>query len=228
MEDHMKRSIFAGMLFLGAAGAAGAVDLPNSLVMPLKAPALTAAPCTVTSCSGFYVGGFVLGNGTNLDVIGSGLSGTFAAQGSSMGIVAGYQSWNGNLFLGGEVFGGINISQTNAMNVGPSSKFVTGELVKVGGNLAGLFSSGPTTPSQGPIAINIPGLALMSPYALVGDFQRGSKNGVATGAGTEFIAGGGINIDLKYIHVNYSNGQVAPNAALDTENIVMLSALKKF
>ena len=56
-------------------------------------------PCTPTSCTGFYVGAGVIGNGTNADIIGNGLSGSVFGAGAAPHLTAGYQLANGTYFL---------------------------------------------------------------------------------------------------------------------------------
>jgi hypothetical protein len=222
----MKKVLFALALVSSPALAA---DLPP--VFAAKAP--VAAPCTITDCSGFYIGMDIAGAGTNLDVLGSVLGGTQSGtvNNAAVGAIGGWQYWSKGLFLGAQVFIDYANQPPQINGLGNNSHWLTGELVQVGGNVAGLLGTTPgtTTPTQGPIQINIPGWALVSPFAVAGGVQRGSRNGLATGAGFEFIVAPGMNVLAEYIHVNYNGGQpVVPGAVLTTEDIAMLAAVKKF
>ena len=223
----MKRILLATTMFIGAQGLACAADLP-----PLITKGAVAAPCTVTACTGFYVGGDIAGAGLNLDVLGSVLASTApgTTNGASFGVMAGYQYWNSGIFAGVQGFANYSFSTPGVL--GSSNRFLTGELFQVGGNLGMLFNTGvgSTTPTQGPITLNIPNLSLVSPFGVVGAVQRSSKNGLATGAGAEFIAGPGLNVIVQYLHVNYNAGQptVVGTAALDTEDLVLAGIVKKF
>jgi opacity protein-like surface antigen len=227
----MKRLLLAGIGLAALTGLAGAADLPNPLLLPTKAP--VAVPCTVTACSGPYIGGDVTAAGTDLAVLSGGLNTVITSTGASFGLIGGYQYWNGSLFAAVEVF--VNYAQNPPQfeGLGVQSHLLTGELVKVGGNLGGLFGNGAagTTPTQGPISFNIPGWTMISPFVVAGDVQRGHLNGVATGIGTEFIVGPGWNALVQYLHANYNGGQPAgpvPAASAKTEDLVMAGLIKKF
>lgn len=224
----MKRLLLAAAASAALCAQAFAADLPNPILYP-KAPVAT--PCTIVSCSGFYVGGNVTASGTDLAILSNGLNGVVSSTGGSAGVTAGYQYWNGNLFAAVEVFANYAQNPPQFEGMGVQSHILTGEIVKVGGNLGGLFGATPGlgTPSQGPIAVNIPGWTMLSPFALAGDVQRGHLNGVATGLGTEFIVGPGWNALVQYIHVNYNGGQPATVAANPkTEDLVQVGLVRKF
>jgi hypothetical protein len=224
----MKRILLAGIMLAGAAGLAHAADLPVKATPP-AGPSWVSSPCTVTACTGFYFGGDIAGAGLSLDILGTALAGPTqgTTKGASFGVMGGYQYWTGGIYAGAQVFA--NYSFATPGMLGAKERFLTGELFQVGGSLAGILPGGTTTPTQGPITLNIPGLALVSPFAVVGAVQRG-RNGLATGAGAEFIAGPGLNVIVEYLHVNYDAGQpvVVGTATLGTEDLVIAGVVKKF
>jgi hypothetical protein len=224
----MKKILLATVAVLAITPALAA-DLPP---MSTKAPAMAVAPCTVMACSGFYLGGDITAAGTDLAVLSNGLNTVITSTGASFGLIGGYQYWNGNLFAAVEVFANYAQNPPQFEGMGVQSHLLTGELVKVGGNLGGLFGANQagTTPTQGPISINIPGWTMISPFVVAGDVQRGHLNGVATGIGTEFIVSPGWNALVQYLHANYNGGQPAtiPAASAKTEDLVMAALVKKF
>lgn len=211
---------------------AGDIKIPASARAAVLPP--PAEPCTVTQCSGLYVGVDLTGINSNLDILGSGLAGSFGAGGQMLGVHGGYQLWNGTYFAAVEAGCAYNLTQNfNAVGSDPSNKFLCTELIKGGFALSGLFGIGSgaaATPSQGPVPINIPAAllnSLTSPYFIVGAAQRFSKNGFVSGAGAEFVLAQGINVGAEYLHINY-NAQVNPIVTLDTENLFRIYLNRKF
>ena len=80
----MKKLFLALAAVLGALAPAAAADLT---VKTKAVPFLTSTPCTVAtattplSCSGFYIGGGISGQGTNADIVGNGINGSVFAGG---------------------------------------------------------------------------------------------------------------------------------------------------
>lgn len=220
------------MLSLLQLAQAGDIKVPANARAAVFPP--PADPCTVTQCSGLYVGVDLTGINSNLDILGSGIAGSFGAGGQMLGIHGGYQLWNGTWFAAAEVGCAYNLTQNfNALGTDPSNKFLCTELIKGGFALSGLFGIGSgaaATPSQGPVPINIPAAllnSLTSPYFIVGAAQRFSKNGFVSGAGAEFVLAQGINVGAEYLHINY-NAQVNPVLTLDTENLFRIYLNRKF
>lgn len=196
-----KRSLLALAAIAAFLSPAAAADLP------VKAPTFFApAVCSLMNCSGWYVGGAVSGNGTNADVLGSGLSQSIFAAGAIVDGHAGYQVWNGNLLFGVEAGVG------NQFSNGPVSAFGSKTLIgyegiKLGGSLAGLFSVAPTTtttvPGQAPGALPVfSSIAnnFMSAYVWLGMIQRGGYNQGTTGVGTEYVLAQNWNLDARYTY----------------------------
>lgn len=226
---------------------AQAADLPAKVRVPTYvAPVCTAgAAATATmgainpSCSGFYGGFSVQGLGSNLDILGSGINNSVFAGGGVVGLVGGYQFWNGQFFLAGEGNFGLNI-QTNALNGAVGNRNWDGSaLVKAGVGLSGILgigqpnAAGTGTPSQGINLAIIPGTALMSPYLVIGESFKPGDQGWTMGAGTEFILAQGWNLDIYYHHINWNNTQIAPipgglAVSSQPENRVGFAFLKMF
>lgn len=228
-------------IFLALANRAGAVDLqartvvPKTQVQPFVAP--VAQPCTVTNCSGFYVGVDLTNVGSNADLTAGGVNKIFAS-GLMVGGHVGYQLWNGSTFAALE--GGCAYETTNNLNVslagGARNHIFCTELLKAGVGFNGLFGSSSTSvpaPSQGPIPIDIPASlshALISPYATVGAAQRFGKSGTVVGAGAEFVLAQGWNFTLEYLRISYSGKGPVVSAVetIDNENLIRLGLNRKF
>jgi outer membrane immunogenic protein len=225
----MKRliRILAAVLGFAGAGPAIAADMPTK-----AAPAPYMSVCTVTNCTGFYAGGHVEGEGSNADILGSGINGSIFANGAGLGLHAGYQLWNGNFFAAGEVGGTYDVgSRTVIGDIANVSPWSFEYLAKFGIGLQNLFNSGPPTPSQGPVSViqNL-NAALVSPYAIVGGRTRNFGTGLVTGAGMEYTLGGGWNAYAEYLHVNYNQTDtsgVVP-VTIGTENVVRAGINRKF
>lgn len=198
-----------------------------------KARALIAAPatlCTTTMCTGFYAGVDLSGAGSNLDILGSGISGSVFAGGIQLGAHAGYQLWNGAYFAAVEAGCAYDMTQNlNALGGTPNNRFLCQEVVKAGAQLAGLFGIGggaQAVPSQGPVPINVPALlanSLMSPFVTIGAAERYSKTGMVTGAGASFVLSSNVSTTIEYRHISYNKGPINPMVTLDTENLVRAS-----
>lgn len=218
--------LLAALAALAGGAPAFAADLPAQPVT--KAPYVPV--CTTSNCTGFYVGGHVEGEGSNADIIGSGINGSIFAGGAGMGAHAGYQLWNGNFFAAGEIGGTYDVGGKSVIgNLANVSPWSVDYLGKFGIGLNGLFN-GAATPSQGPVAIfqNL-NAAMISPYGIIGGRTRNFGSGLVSGAGVEYTLGGGWNAYAEYLHVNYNqtvNG-LAP-VSIGTENVVRAGINRKF
>src|SRR5947209_20038042 len=127
--------ILPALLALGTVPAIAA-DLPVATKAPAYVPT-----CTVANCTGFYIGGHVEGEGSNADIVGSGINGSIFAGGAGLGLHGGYQLWNGNFFVAGELGGTYDVGGTSVIgslaNVQPWS---VEYLAKVGYGLQGFFN----------------------------------------------------------------------------------------
>lgn len=227
----MKRLIRILAAVLGFSGTAPAIAAD----LPVKAAAAPYVPvCTITACTGFYLGGHVEGAGSNADILGSGINGSIFAGGAGMGLHAGYQVWNGNFFAAGEVGGTYDVGGTSFIgSIADVKPWSVEYLGKFGIGLANLFNSGPAAPSQGPVSIiQALNAALVSPYFLVGGRTRNFGTGLVTGAGAEYTLGGGWNAYAEYLHVNYNETTTAAAigipVSIGTENVVRAGINRKF
>ena len=197
-----------------------------------KAPSLySTGPCTPTSCTGFYVGGMMAGNGTNADIVGSGLSGSVFAGGGIPSIVAGYQFANGVYFAAAEVSIGWQIDvNTNTVASGAKvantteTGYMAFEGAKVGMQFAGILGS-----QSAPIGIPTALAArLISPYIIIGAVERPFANGWSTGAGATFDLSPTLFLDIRYMYINYGAGAVVNNIMFPSENLVSVGLNYKF
>jgi len=211
-------------LVIGAALAFNASPASAADVSPpvvAKAAPLLGSVCSPTGCTGLYVGGWMAGNGTNANIIGSGLNGSVFGAGGLPGITAGYQFANGTWFAAAEASVGYQINIGGAVN--NEGGLYAEEILKLGGQLNLLGST--TAPIGIPQQI---AAQLISPYVLIGGVERGFANGWATGAGAEFDLAPHLFLDLRYEYVNYGGGAVNGATAFNAENIVRLGLNYKF
>lgn len=187
------------------AGAILSITTAHAADLAVKAPSglFASTPCTPTSCSGWYVGFGLTGNGTNADIVGSGINGSIFAAGGALDLHGGYQFWNGQYFAALE--GGIGYQFTNG-GAPLSGSNVTGyEIVKLGIGLQSLFNTttATTVPGQTDAPISIPAAlsnALISPYIALGGIQTRGVSVWANGAGAEFVLASHYNLDLRYMY----------------------------
>ena len=216
----MKKSLILALSLL--ASPALAADLA------LKAVPLPASqPCAAGACSGWYAGFGILGDGTNVDIIGNGINGSVFAAGGAITVHGGYQLWNGSWFAAIEGGVGYEFTRAAASNLpivnNGGSKFVGTELVKLGYNFFPSSQSAVVTPSQSPIPLVSPAnfFAATTPYLVFGGMQRRGKSLWANGAGAETVIAAGWTSSLQYLYAPSQNGDPATN-------IVMLGLNKHF
>lgn len=180
-----------------------AADVP----LPLKSP-FAAVVCTPQNCSGFYAGFGVLGDGSNIDIVGNGVNGSVFSAGGVIKLQGGYQFWSGSFFAAidgsvGYEFTTPTSAAISATSAPHGSKFVGMELVKLGYNF---LSSPPQlaniVPSQSPIPILAPAsiLANSTPYFTFGGMQRRGVSEWVNGAGVQTIIAAGWSTDIKYLY----------------------------
>jgi hypothetical protein len=201
-----------GLLFVLAlaalTGSAFAADLP------LKAPPLAPQPvlCTTNQCSVLFGGITLLGQGSNVDIIGQGISNSVFSNGGMVAGTIGGQYWNSGVFLGVENLAGWSFGAPSSVNgVGVAQ---TGGLdifwFEAGGSLGDLFGSGAQ-----PVTINS---ALASdlislyfgtgPAQPFGNSSLGTKSFWTSGAGARYLLPNTtrpILLDIKYIYGNNQN-----------------------
>lgn len=197
----MKRYVLA----LAAAAAMLSPAFAADLGPVFKASSLVRAPCAAGSCSGWYAGFGILGDGSNADVIGNGINGSVFSTGGALKVQGGYQLWNGSWFAAIEGSAGYefttNSSAGTVANAG-GSRFIGTELVKLGYNFFPSTQSAVVSPSQSPIPLSVPAnlLASSTPYMVFGGMQRRGISEWVSGAGVQTIIAAGWSSDVKYLY----------------------------
>jgi hypothetical protein len=181
-----------------------------------KTPAKTPECASQVMCSGFYGYIGVGGNGSNADIVGSGLSGSIFANGTEFVAGGGYQYWNGKWFIAAEAGGGWNVpagGQAVAIRDRGQAEIV----MKLGYGLQGLFST-PAAPTTFSSLVN----NVVSPYGIVGVRFRYDREGTIGGAGIQYYLGPQNTISAEYRHVNYNSASVSATTTVNTDNWVGL------
>jgi hypothetical protein len=213
------------LLFLQPSARAGDIAQP---IIPLKALSSTANPCAVAtastplSCSGFYVGAGLGGQGSNANIVGNGINGSVFAGGMTPTIDAGYLYAKGNFLFGAEFDVGYSVG-TKAVANGVGNGFngfrIT-EDFQAGGNLSGLLGT------QAPITVPA-SLAqyVIGPYVHVGTTQwqlpGAFANGIESGAGVLFDIGPRIFGNLKYTYTDFSSARAGGLTLKDDNSLLV-------
>lgn len=202
------RRLLPVLALLAATGAASAADLK----LPVKAPPKPVpVACSLTQCDVWFIGTGLYGAGSNIDIIGQGLSNSVFANGGLVMADVGGQMWFNGMFLGAENMAGWAFGSPSTINgVGTTMQ---GGLdvfwMEAGGSLGTLFGSG----SQ-PVQVNNALAAdLISLYVGTGPAQPfgnsslGTKSFWTTGAGARYLlpTPRPILLDIKYIFGNNQN-----------------------
>ena len=219
----MYRRVILGAALALLATQAVAADVP---LPPMKAAA--ASPCIAGSCSGWYAGFGILGDGTNVDIIGNGVNGSVFAAGGAAVLHGGYQLWSGSWFAAIEGNAGYEFTRAAANGLpitnNGGSKFIGMELVKLGYNFFPSAQSAVVAPSQSPVPLISPAnfFAATTPYLVpLGGLQRRGKNLMVSGAGAETVISAGWSSSVNYLYAPSQNGDPA-------NSIVMLNLSKHF
>lgn len=218
-----KRSCFAFAVLAALLSPALAADIPTAKAVPF----VSVAPCVPQSCSGFYAGFGVLGDGSNADILGNGINGSVFSTGGAIKIQGGYQLWNGAFFAAIE--GGVGYEFTTNASAGVpivnkgGSKFIGTELVKLGYNFFPQTGSAPAVASQSPVPLIVPAnlLASSTPYFVFGGMQRRGISEWVNGAGVQTVIASGWSTDVKYLYAPSQQGVPATS-------VVMLELNKHF
>lgn len=202
--------------------AALAADLPVKAVpFVASSPCQVATASTPLSCSGWYLGGGLAGQGSNADIIGSGIVGSVFAAGITPTFDAGYQYIQGNWLFGAELDIGYSVGTNATINgIGNGfNGFRIGEVFKAGGNLAALL--GTQTPITVPASLSN---SVLAPYVHVGTTQwqlpGAWANGISSGAGIEGDIGPHLFWDLRYTYTNFSAAR-AGGLLINDDNSVL-------
>lgn len=172
---------------------------PARAQMAVKAPPVVATPvCATSFCTGFYAGGGFDGNGTNADIIGSGLDNSVFGAGAVPSLQAGYQYWNGSVFIDGEAGIGYLVPSKGVTGAG----ILAYQEMQLGGKLSGLL--GTSAPITVPSALSAD---LISLYVALGVAEMTGTNGLSSGAGAKFVLGPNALLDLGYRYIPFNNGK---------------------
>ncbi|WP_439398747.1 hypothetical protein ACRQ5Q_15245 [Bradyrhizobium sp. PMVTL-01] len=182
-----------------------AADFTVAMATPTKAPAYVST-CTVNNCTGWYAGIGLTGNGTNANIVGSGLNESVFAAGAQVDLHGGFQFWNGSYFAAVEA--GIGYQFTNGGAIQLNGNQLAGyEIIKFGGSLSGLLNT-----SSSPIAIPTAlSSALISPYFAIGAIQHNGVSQFATGAGAGFLLATNWDLDVRYMYAPAIGNATAQN-----------------
>src|ERR1051326_1432031 len=188
-----------------------------------KAPIVGQPACqTISECTGIYAGFNFQQQGGNFTLLSNGLGG-IAQNDFAAGGQAGYEFYNGQWRLGGEVGFDYGLAPSGTLPGGGNHGLWSADaLVCVGYSLAPLFG-GNATGSGSATAPSLPATlanALMSPCILAGGFWRPWGGGFATGARASALIAKGWTLDADALHINYNNANVNANLAEQTENLV--------
>lgn len=217
----MKKLLALLLVIAGPAFGADIVKGPARQLLPV------ASPCTITSCTGFYLGFNLAGIATNANVLAGGINGSIAGGGQNIGVQGGYQFWNGTWFFGPEV----GLDYTYGGTIVPGGgvpKWLGYEIVKFGTPLSTFFGGiTPANPS------GLPALLVnntLSPYLFVGAAQRNWGTGIAGGGGITFlIPDSQWFLDARYMNIQYTGGnQVQTGVSVPQENIILVGLNYKF
>lgn len=209
-------------------------------LIPVKAPGYTpASSCTPLNCSGWVVGIGAAGQGSNLNIIGGGIQNSVFAGGGAIGLVGGYQFWNGIWYIGPNVGLYYDLSPNSqvstpggAVGTAPSVKYLFTEGIEVGMPIGALIGQ-----TSQPIAILASlSQALLSPFAQFGAAERPWGTGWYVGAGATFLLAsdpraGAWLLKVDYKAIDYSGGTVSSSnvgsTKVGTENWVGFSLVHK-
>lgn len=215
-----KRLIVAVALVASAMPSFAADNLPfANLIKGSSVPSCQVATTTTPlSCSGAYIGVGLSGQGSNADIVGSGINGSVFAGGIVPSFDAGYQYAAGNWLFGAELDLGYSINNSAKVNGlgGNFDGLRISEVFKVGGNLAGFLGT------QAPITIP-PQLAnaVLAPYAHISPTQWQIAGtwaaGTGSGAGVEFDFGPRVWGDLRYTYTNFNGAKGLDGAVIKND-----------
>lgn len=199
--------MFALFAFAAAlVSSANAADLRTPVNPYTKAPAAVA--CTVTACTGGFIGGNLMNVGTSLNVIGTGING-IAQNGLGLGGQFGYEYFNSNIYA--SLYGVADYDASINTIASIKDRFTYGGGVKLGYSLAGFF--GGTQPAG--TTLTLPqqlANSLMTPYVQIEEVNRHGQAALGTGAGIEALLAADSTghsswtLDADLIQYTYNQG----------------------
>ena len=215
--------MFKRSLILGAALAVLAPLAVHAADFPVKSGIMSVSPpsvgCVPQSCSGWYAGFGILGDGSNQEVEAGGIDGRVFSTGGALKLQGGYQLWNGQWFAAIEAGVGYEFT-TNASGAAivprSNSRFIGTELVKLGYNFFPSTAASTPVAGQSPVALTVPAnlLASSTPYLTMGGMQRRGISEWVTGVGVQTIIASGWATDVKYLHAPAQQGEPATSVVM--------------
>lgn len=209
-----KRSFLALATVAALSSHAFAADVPLPVKSPLK------VSCVPGNCSGWYAGVGLLGDGSNVDVVANGVSGSVFSTGGALKVQGGYQLWNGSWFAAFDASVGYeyttNVSAGAPVVGAGGSRFIGTELLKLGYNFFPSTAAAITPPSQSPVPLTVPAnlLASSTPYLTFGGMQRRGRNEWVSGVGVQTVIASGWSTDVKYLHAPSQDGEPAASIVM--------------
>lgn len=199
----MFRSLILALALL--ASPAGAANLNTPVNPATKAPARPT--CTLTSCTGLFVGGFIANAGGNFDVLGTGLTG-LAQNGLGFGGQAGGEYFANNVYAA--IY--LDVQDDMDINAPPGTTFGSKLTYGIGGRLGYSLASAFGAATTGTAAPTLPQQflsSLMTPYINVWEGKRHDQAALRTGAGVEALLSSNITLNADYFHYTYNQGGTA-------------------
>ena len=212
------------------AGAALAVlctaPLARAADLPVKAPRQNiigtfgeGSGCVPQSCSGWYAGFGILGDGSNADVVGNGINGSVFSTGGALKLQGGYQLWNGSWFAAieaGVAYEFTTNASAGAVFNGGGSRFIGTELVKLGYNFFPSTAVATPVAGQSPVPLTVPAnlLASSTPYLTFGGMQRRGISEWVNGVGVQTVIAAGWSTDVKYLYAPSQQGVPATSVVM--------------
>jgi hypothetical protein len=218
--------ILLGLLFFGTNQARAADVVPvdasgNAVVATAK------VPCSPTLCYGFEIGGTFAGTVTSLNVIGQGISGSFAGGGQSLGVTADYKYFNGTFLFQPTLTAAYTVNGSPVIAGYSAPKYMLAALMKFGTPFSTFFPSAAPVSTTGFSSTLL--ASVLTPYLQVGLVVRPWGTGFASGAGIMGRIADQWTWDFSYVNVQYTgSNSVAPGQTLPQENLGMFTVSRIF
>src|ERR1051326_135142 len=201
-----------------------------------KAPIVVQPACqTISECTGIYAGFNFQQQGGNFTLLSNGLGG-IAQNDFAAGGQAGYEFYNGQWRLGGEVGFDYGLAPSGTLPGGGNHGLWSADaLVCVGYSLAPLFGGNATGSGSGGRSASItawrraaryPAAAIMAcgrrpPWcaSAIGSLPLSAATRPGGGALPSALIAKGGTLDADALHINYNNANVNATLAEQTENL---------
>lgn len=210
----MKKVLLA---LLASTTLAHAADLPKKA--PVLLPALPTPICSVAGCTGWHAGFDVVNSGTGINILNLG---SINANGTFLGLDAGWQYYDGKYWLGADVL--VSYDLASQGNVGGLNNFFAFEKVELGGDLFGALGLAPPQ-ANGFLST----ITQAIPTADIGTCQHGKASGYCAGATLHYLLPNTpIELKLSYINAQYGTTSISSIATINNENMVLFGGTRHF